>query len=81
MKQKARHARPNCSTHLVTSQISIFLLMKTAENCCSGMGPKELLLLGKNARFEVLTQLDFAAEKNELQAKNSMISETIKYHK
>ena len=26
------------------------------------------------------SQLDFAAEKNELQAKNSMISETIKCH-
>ena len=66
----------------LTSQISIFLLMKTAENCGFGIGPssgRELLLLGKNTRFEVLNWISL--QKKKLQAKNSMISETIKCRK
>ena len=47
-------------------------LMKTEEDWLIG--------LEKNARIEALDSI-FSAEKNELYAKNSMISEKIKCHK
>ena len=55
MKQKARYTRSNYSTHLVTNQISIFLQMKTAENCGFGIGPssgKELFGAGQKVEGE-----------------------------